>query len=102
MGCLPLLALLAACEGLLPAAWRLAWRVAAIRPPILSVGRWLAIVGAVRWSGRLLAGDDRSDVWSEEAAWRWPVRSGSRAGGLASGLRAGLFRRLSLRARLLL
>src|SRR5690348_1091457 len=80
MGRLPLLALLAAREGLLPAAWRLAWRVAAIRPPILSIVRWLAIVGAIRLGRRLLARYDWGDVWPEEAAWRWPVRSRSRAG----------------------
>jgi hypothetical protein len=56
MWCLPLLARLAARERLLPTprwlarrlAWRLAWRAAAICSPILSVRRWLAVVGAVR------------------------------------------------------
>jgi hypothetical protein len=101
MGRLPLLALIAAREGLLPAAWRLAWCVVS---PILSIGRWLAIlaiVGAIRLGRRLLARYDRGDVWPEEAAWRWPVRSGSRAGWLANGLHAGLIWRSSVRALLL-
>ena len=99
-----MLPLLAAREGLLPATWRLTWCVTAIRPPILRVGRWLAIlaiVGAIRLGRRLLARYDRGGVWPEEAAWRRPVRSGSRTGWLASGLRAELMWRLGLRTRLL-
>jgi len=107
MWLLTLLAWLAPREGLLPTAWCLAWRlawrlarcVAAIRSPILVVRRWLAVFGAVRWSGRLFAGYDGRNVRPEEAAWRWPVRSGSRSSGLASGFRA---LRLGLHARLLL